>query len=95
LLPTAFDEVGKGRRRAMVFLISYRKKPQGLKLQSNLRKKFFAEHNENPSIEDIEALVRRVSGGDFAEASVEFQKCVGFDAEELSRCGVTVYRLTE
>jgi hypothetical protein len=79
----------------MIFLISYRKKPQGLKLQCNLRKKFFAEHGENPSSEEIEALVKRVSGGDFAEASVEFQKCVGFDAEELARCGVTVYRLSE
>jgi hypothetical protein len=79
--------------RAMIYLISYRKKPVASQLHITLRKKFFAAHPENPSREDIERLVRRVSDGDFAEASIEFEKCVGFDADELSRCGVTVYRL--
>ena len=77
----------------MVFLISYRKKPHSSKPQTSLRKKFFAVHQENPSRDDVERLVTRVSDGDFAEASIEFEQCVGFDAEELSRCGVTVHRL--
>jgi hypothetical protein len=81
------------RDGAMIFLISYRRKPVASQLKINLRKKFFAAHPDSPSREDVERLVRRVSDGDFAEASIEFEKCVGFDADELSRCGVTVHRL--
>lgn len=79
----------------MVFLISYRKKPHASQHNANLRKKFFAVHQESPSQDDVEQLVRRVSDGDFAEASIEFERCAGFDEEELSRCGVTVYYLNE
>ena len=76
----------------MVFLISYRKKFDGVKLQANLRKTFFAEHPDQPTPEEIEQLVDSVSQGEFARASVQLQKCVGFDAVELTKCGVTVYR---
>lgn len=77
----------------MVFLISYRKKLDSAKLQLKLRKTFFAEYQGKPSVDDIKALVRRVSQGDFAEETVEFQECVGFEAEELTRAGVPVHHL--
>lgn len=75
----------------MVFLISYRKKFDGTRLQSKLRRTFFAQHRNDPSFEEIQSLVDFVSQGDFAESSIEFQKCMGFDADELKKCGVTVY----
>lgn len=77
---------------AMVFLISYRNQPHSSNPRSILRKKIFAVHGENPSAEDIVKLVRRVSNGDCAEATIEHEPCPGFDPEELTRCGVTVYR---
>jgi hypothetical protein len=76
----------------MVFLISYRKKFDGAKLQANLRKTFFAEHPGEPTPEEIEQLVESVSQGEFTKTSIQLQKCVGFDAAELIKCGVTVYR---
>lgn len=76
----------------MVFLISYRKKFDGTKLQANLRKTFFAEHANQPSVEEIEQLVDYVSHGEFAKSSIQLQKCVGFEPADLSKNGVTVYR---
>lgn len=76
----------------MVFLISYRKKIDGTKPQTNLRKTFLAEHPDRPSAEEIEQLVDYVSQGEFAQSSIELQKYVGFDAAELTKCGVTVHR---
>jgi len=75
----------------MVFLISYRKNFDGTKLQASLRKTFFAVHPDHPSREEIERLVDRVSQGEFAKSSIELQRCIGFDAEELTKTGVTVY----
>jgi hypothetical protein len=80
------------RGLCMVFLVSYRKKFDGAKLQANLRKTFFAEHPSQPTAEEIEQLVDFVSQGEFAMASIQLQNCVGFDAVELSKCGVAVYR---
>jgi hypothetical protein len=80
------------RELCMVFLVSYRKKFDGAKLQANLRKTFFAEHPSQPTAEEIEQLVDFVSQGEFAIATIQLQKCVGFDAAELSKCGVAVYR---
>jgi hypothetical protein len=71
----------------MVLVISYRKKHAS----SKTRKSFFAEHKEQPSIEQIQALVTRVSGGDFAEKTIAFQKCPGFDPDELVKSGITVF----
>jgi hypothetical protein len=76
----------------MVFLVSYRKKFDGAKLQANLRKTFFAEHPDHPTPEEIEQLVDLVSHGEFAISSIQLQKCVGFDAAELTKCGVAVHR---
>jgi hypothetical protein len=76
----------------MVFLISYRKKFDGTRLQANLRKTFFAEHPDHPSTDEIEQLVDSVSHGEFAKSSIQLQKCVGIDAADLSKSGVTVYR---
>jgi hypothetical protein len=75
----------------MVFLVSYRKKFDNAKLQPNLRKTFFAEHTGQPTAEEIEQLVDCVSQGEFAAPNIQLQKCVGFDAAELTKCGVTVY----
>lgn len=75
----------------MVFLVSYRKKFDGAKLQPNLRKTFFAEHPDEPTAEEIEQLVNFVSQGEFATATIQLQKCVGFEAAELIKCGVAVY----
>lgn len=77
----------------MVFLISYRKRLDNEKLQLKLRKTFFAEYPGKPSIDDIKTLVQRISQGDFAEETVEFQECIGFAAEELTRAGVPVHHL--
>jgi hypothetical protein len=75
----------------MVFLISYRKKFDRTKLQTSLRENFFAEHRGQPSVEEVEQLVDHVSQGEFAKSSIEIQRCVGFDAAELTKCGVIVY----
>jgi len=77
--------------RGMVFFISYRKNFGGTKLQTSLRKTFFAVHQDHPSREEIERLVDRVSRGEFTKSSIELQRCIGFDAEELTKSGVTVY----
>ena len=72
----------------MLFLISYRKKHASNKT----RKSFFAEHDVEPSVEQIQALVNSVSRGDFAEKTVAFQKCPGFDTDDLIKAGITVLR---
>ena len=72
----------------MLFIISYRKKHAS----SKTRKSFFAEHDVEPSVEQIQALVNSVSRGDFAEKTVAFQKCPGFDTDELIKAGITVLR---
>jgi hypothetical protein len=72
----------------MLYVISYRKKHAS----SKSRKSFFAEHNEQPSLEQIQVLVNRVSGGDFAKKTIAFQKCPGFDIDELTKAGITVLR---
>ena len=73
----------------MLFVISYRKKHAS----SKTRKSFFAEHNEQPSLEQIQALVNSNSGGNFAPGSIAFQKCPGFDTNELTKAGITVLRI--
>jgi hypothetical protein len=75
----------------MVFFISYRRNLSGTKFQTNLRKTFFAVHQDQPSREEIERLVDYVSGGEFVQSSVEIQRCIGFDPHELNKAGVTVY----
>lgn len=75
----------------MVFLISYRKNFDGTKVQANLRKTFFAVHENQPSREEIERLVDYVSHGEFAKSTIEIQKCIGFDAQELTKAAVTVH----
>ena len=72
----------------MLFLISYRKKHASNKT----RKSFYAEHDVEPSVEQIQALVNSVSRGDFAENTIALQKCPGFDADELLKAGITVVR---
>jgi hypothetical protein len=72
----------------MLFLITYRKKHAS----SKSRKSFFAEHNEQPSLEQIQALVNSVSRGNFAEKTIALQKCPGFDTDELIKAGITVLR---
>jgi hypothetical protein len=71
----------------MLFVVSYRKKHAS----SKTRKSFFAEHNEQPTAEQIQALVSQVSGGDFAEKTIALQKCPGFDTDELTKAGITVF----
>jgi len=72
----------------MLFLISYRKKHAS----SKTRKSFFAEHDVEPSVEQIQALVNSVSRGDFAEKTLALQKCPGFDTDDLIKAGITVLR---
>ena len=72
----------------MLFVISYRKKHAS----SKSRKSFFAEHNEQPSAEQVQALVNSVSRGNFAENTVAVQKCPGFNTDELIKAGITVLR---
>jgi hypothetical protein len=72
----------------MLFVISYRKKHAS----SKSRKSFFAEHNQQPSPDQIQALVNRVSSGNFAEKTIALQKCPGFDTDELIKAGITVLR---
>jgi hypothetical protein len=72
----------------MLFLVTYRKKHAS----SKSRKSFFAEHNEQPSLEQIQALVNSVSRGNFAEKTIALQKCPGFDSAELIKAGITVLR---
>jgi hypothetical protein len=72
----------------MLFVISYRKKHAS----SKSRKSFFAEHNEQPSPGQIQALVNSVSHGNFAENTIALQKCPGFDTGELIKAGITVLR---
>ena|ERR671925_1627226 len=72
----------------MLFVVSYRKKHAS----SKTRKSFFAEHNDQPSAEQIEALVNNVSGGNFAQGTIALQKCPGFDTSELIKAGITVVR---
>jgi len=72
----------------MLFVVSYRKKHAS----SKSRKSFFAEHDEQPSQEQIQALVNSISRGNFAENTIALQKCPGFNTEELIRAGITVFR---
>lgn len=72
----------------MLFLVTYRKKHAS----SKSRKSFFAEHNEQPSLEQIQALVNSVSRGNFAEKTIALQKCPGFDTAELIKAGIAVLR---
>ena len=72
----------------MLFVVSYRKKHAS----SKSPKSFFAEHNEEPSQEQIQALVNSESRGNFAEKTIALQKCPGFNTEELIRAGITVFR---
>jgi hypothetical protein len=72
----------------MLFVVTYRKKHAS----SKSRKSFFAEHNEQPSVEQIHALVNSISGGNFAEKTIALQKCPGFDTDELIKAGLTVFR---
>ncbi len=72
----------------MLFLVSYRKKHAS----SKSRKSFFAEHNQEPSPEQIQALVNTESRGNFAEKTITIQKCPGFDTDELTKAGITVFR---
>jgi hypothetical protein len=72
----------------MLFVISYRKKHAS----SKSRKSFFAEHDQQPSLDQIQALVNKVSGGNFAEQTIALQKCPGFDTDELIKAGITVLR---
>jgi len=72
----------------MLFVVSYRKKHAS----SKSRKSFFAEHDEQPSQEQIRALVNSISLGNFAENTIALQKCPGFDTDELIKAGITVVR---
>ncbi|HEY7319463.1 MAG TPA: hypothetical protein VIE89_18000 [Candidatus Binatia bacterium] len=72
----------------MLFVISYRKKHAS----SKSRKSFFAEHEKQPSQEQIRALVNSVSGGNYAEHTIALQKFPGFETDELTRAGITVVR---
>jgi hypothetical protein len=72
----------------MLFVVSYRKKHAS----SKSRKSFFAEHNEQPSSGQVQALVSSVSHGNFAENTIALQKCPGFDTNELIKAGITVLR---
>jgi hypothetical protein len=72
----------------MLFVVSYRKKHAS----SKSRKSFFAEHNEQPLPEQIQALVNSVSRGNFAENTIALQKCPGFDTDELIKAGITILR---
>ena len=72
----------------MLFVISYRKKHAS----SKSRKSFFAEHDKQPSQEQIQALVNSVSRGNFAENTIALQKCPGFETDELIKAGITVDR---
>jgi hypothetical protein len=72
----------------MLFVVSYRKKHAS----SKSRKSFFAEHNEQPSSDQVQALVESVSRGNFAENTIALQKCPGFDTDELIKAGITVLR---
>lgn len=72
----------------MLFLVTYRKKHAS----SKSRKSFFAEHDEQPSQEQIQALVNSISRGNFAENTIALQKCPGFDTDELIKAGITVVR---
>jgi hypothetical protein len=72
----------------MIFIVSYRKKHAS----SKSRKSFFAEHDEQPSQEQIRALVNSVSGGNFVENTIALQKFPGFETDELTRAGITLIR---
>jgi hypothetical protein len=72
----------------MLFLVTYRKKHAS----SKSRKSFFAEHNQEPSQEQIQALVNSITRGNFSEKTIALQKCPGFDTEELVKAGITVFR---
>lgn len=72
----------------MLFLVSYRKKHAS----SKSRKSFFAEHNQEPSPEQIQALVNTESRGNFAEKTITIQKCPGFDTDELTKAGIRMFR---
>lgn len=71
----------------MVFVVSYREKHAS----SKSRETFFAEHNDQPSPEQIQALVNTISSGDFTEKSIVLNKCPGFETKELIKAGITVF----
>jgi hypothetical protein len=71
----------------MLFLVTYRKKHAS----SKSRKSFFAEHNQEPSLHQIQALVNSISHGNFAEKTIALQKCPGFDTGELTKAGIMVF----
>ena len=72
----------------MLFIVSYRKKHAS----SKSRKSFFAEHDEEPLQEQVQALVNSISRGNFAENTIALQKCPGVDTDELIKAGITVVR---
>jgi hypothetical protein len=71
----------------MLFLVSYREKHAS----SKSRKAFFAEHSEQPSPEQIQALVNTVSDGDFREKTIALNKCPGFQTNDLIKADITVF----
>jgi hypothetical protein len=77
----------------MVFEISYRTKWNLTDPRSKFSRSFFVEHHEAPSGEEIEAVVRRVSEGDFGRASIKIEQYTFFAAESLKKVGMPVYRL--
>jgi hypothetical protein len=71
----------------MLFVVSYKEKHAS----SKSRKTFFAEYNEQPSAEQIQALVNTISEGDFREKTIALNKCPGFQANDLIKAGIAVF----
>src|SRR5947209_403824 len=72
----------------MLFIVSYRKKHAS----SKTRKTFFTEHNEQPSVAQIQTLMNSISGSNFAQGTIALQKCPGFETDELIKTNIKVFR---
>ena len=77
----------------MVFEISYRKRWNLADPRSRFSRSFFLEHQNAPSREAVEGLVKEISEGNFGRESIRIEEYKLFDAESLRKVRMPVYQL--
>ena len=77
----------------MVFEISYTEKWNLADPRSRFSRSFFLEHQNAPSREAVEDLVKEISEGNFGRESIRIEEYKLFDAESLRKVRMPVYQL--
>ncbi len=71
----------------MIFMIKYKREWDVVDIRSS----FYAENEKQPDWEKVVNLVNLVSGGNFAEGTIEIEY-LEFEAEEMRKQGVQLHR---